>query len=284
MEYKKGFQIKPSEIQSDGTVLFTDGTDNVHANQLACEAYGYKYNAELGICKAYDYTSKLSIRSKETKTDIKGTNNTVERGVRDTLISGKDNIAKGENQNSFISGEKNEIERGVSNAVAFGKMSKPTHKNEFTVGGGGFDSEAGLLQMSVIQLSRRVNNSAESHNLYIDGDADDDNTDEILLPANSVVTYEIWLSALVTGGSSGTAGDYEAYVFLGVIRTTNDGTMAHNAKIDRLLGRTGSLGTQVIDTDTPYTLRLQVAGLANVNIQYHAVAKLHINKTNVVEI
>ena len=60
--------------------------------------------------------------------------------------------------------------------------------------------------------------------------------------------------------------------------------MAHNHKIDRLLGRTGSLGTQDIDTSTAYTLSVQVTGLANHNIQYHAVAKLNINKTNAVEI
>ena len=58
--------------------------------------------------------------------------------------------------------------------------------------------------------------------------------------------------------------------------------MTHNAKISRLLGRTGSLGTQTIDTSTAYTLKIQIAGQNNVNCSWHAVVKLHINKTNAV--
>ena len=49
MEYKKGFNVKPKEVNADGSVTFTDGTNNVVPSQLACEAYGYKYNAELMI-------------------------------------------------------------------------------------------------------------------------------------------------------------------------------------------------------------------------------------------
>ena len=60
MEYKKGFDIKPDEIRSDGRVFFTDGTNTFMPNQLACEAYGYIYDSQLGICKAYDYTPQLA--------------------------------------------------------------------------------------------------------------------------------------------------------------------------------------------------------------------------------
>jgi len=285
MEYKKGYKIKPYEIKIDGSVRFTDGTyNNLFANQKTCEDYGYRYDKSSGTCLAYNYTTqvKKEIQNKSSSQLI-GTKHTTQEGTLDTLISGNNNETKGNNSNCFISGDQNKVERDINNATVLGKMGKANHEGEVVIAGGGFNSEAGLLQMSVIQLSRRTTDATEVV-LYVDGDADEDNDAQILLPANSVVTYEIWLSALVTGGSSGTAGDYEAYVFLGVIRTTNDGTMAHNAKIDRLLGRTGSLGTQTIETDTPYTLKLQVSGLANVNIQYHAVAKLHINKTNAVEI
>ena len=114
--------------------------------------------------------------------------------------------------------------------------------------------------------------------MYIEGN--DVLQNEILLPANSVTTYEIWLSGLVTGGSSGTPGDYETYEYHGTIRCGNTGTLTHNAKIARLLGRTGSLGTKTIDTATAFTLKVQIAGQNNVNTSWHAVVKLHINKTN----
>ena len=111
MEYKKGYKVKPSEIQSNGEVIFTDGTDTFTPNQISCEAYGYRYDSQLGICKAFEYTSRLAIKTKEEKTELKGTNNRIERGVRDTLITGLDNTAKGDNTNVIVGGEKNEIER-----------------------------------------------------------------------------------------------------------------------------------------------------------------------------
>ena len=68
----------------------------------------------------------------------------------------------------------------------------------------------------------------------------------------------------------------------GTIRCADNGTLTHNAKITRQLGRTGSLGTKTIDTSTAYTLKVQIAGQNNVNTSWHAVVKLHINKTNAV--
>ncbi len=278
MEYKKGYKVKPSEIQSNGEVIFTDGTDTFTPNQISCEAYGYRYDSQLGICKAFEYTSRLAIKTKEEKTELKGTNNRIERGVRDTLITGLDNTAKGDNTNVIVGGEKNEIERSNNNGLLIGKMGKITNDSEFCIGGGGFNSEAGLLQYSILQLSGKTT-SASDVALTIEGISR-----KILLPANSITTYEIWLSGLVTGGSSGTAGDYETYEYHGTMRTKNDGTITHNAKISRLLGRTGSLGTKTIDTATAYTLNINIAGQANVNTQWHAVVKLHINKTNAVEL
>tara|TARA_B100001094_G_scaffold254605_1_gene253379 strand:+ start:6943 stop:7782 length:840 start_codon:yes stop_codon:yes gene_type:complete len=278
MEYKKGYKVKPSEIQSNGEVIFTDGTDTFTPNQISCEAYGYRYDSQLGICKAFEYTSRLAIKTKEEKTELKGTNNRIERGVRDTLITGLDNTAKGDNTNVIVGGEKNEIERSNNNGLLIGKMGKITNDSEFCIGGGGFNSEAGLLQYSILQLSGKTT-SASDVALTIEGISR-----KILLPANSITTYEIWLSGLVTGGSSGTAGDYETYEYHGTMRTKNNGTITHNAKISRLLGRTGSLGTKTIDTATAYTLNINIAGQANVNTQWHAVVKLHINKTNAVEL
>lgn len=277
MEYKKGFEVKPSEIRSDGAVMFTDGTNTFTPNQIACEAYGYKYDSQLGICKAYDYTSKLAFDNKKNKTELKGTNNQIELAVRDTFITGKDNRAKGENTNVIVGGEKNEIEQGVSNGLLIGKMGKLTHTNEFCIGGGGFNSEAGLIQYSVFQLAGKTTDASD-YALTIN--SDDTIAEKLLLPANSVTTYEIWLSGLVTGGSSGTVGDYDSMEYHGTMRTKNDGTITHNQKITRQLGRTGSLGVKTIDTSTAYTLNIAIEGLAGHNIAWHAVVKLHINKTN----
>ena len=279
MEFKKDFKIKPKEVNLNGLVTFTDGTNDVVPNQLACEAYGYKYDTLTGTCISFIPTSKLDNQLKEPSNTITGVTNKHEKGTSRSIINGTLNTTKGFNENCLVTGEKNEVQNNINNSLLVGKMGKVTHDSEFCVGGGGFNSEAGLTQYSVLQVSGKTTSTADV-DLYIEGN--DVLSNEILLPANSVTTYEIWLSGLVTGGSSGTPGDYETYEYHGTIRTADNGTMTHNAKISRLLGRTGSLGTKTIDTATAYTLKIQIAGQNNVNCQWHAVVKLHTNKTNAV--
>ena len=278
MNFKKGFNIKPLKVLKTGEVFFTDGTTPVQANQVACEAYGYKYNKELGICEAFVYDTQLEREVHKSTNKLSGSSNRTQK-TDNSIITGSNNKTLGRNNNIFITGEQNIVDHKKNNGLLTGKMGKITHDSEFCVGGGGFNSEAGLLQYSVLQVSGKTTSTSDV-DLYIEGD--DARANEILLPANSVTTYEIWLSGLVTGGSSGTAGNYETYEYHGTIRCANNGTLTHNAKISRLLGRTGSLGTQTIDTSTAYTLKIQIAGQNNVNCSWHAVVKLHINKTNAV--
>ena len=277
MNFKKGFNIKPLKVDN-GEVIFTDGTRAQQANQVACEAYGYKYDKKLGICKSYDVDFDIQKNTSLTSTLTLGNNNITNKSSNNLLV-GNENKLLSKNNNVFVVGQENIVDHNKNNGLLAGKMGKITHNSEFCVGGGGFNSEAGLLQYSVLQVSGKTTSTSDV-DLYIEGD--DARANEILLPANSVTTYEIWLSGLVTGGSSGTPGNYETYEYHGTIRCADNGTLTHNAKISRLLGRTGSLGTQTIDTSTAYTLKIQIAGQANVNCSWHAVVKLHTNKTNAV--
>ena len=279
MKYKKGFKIKPTHIQEDGAVLFTNGTTEVVPNQKACEAYGYKYDKQTGTCRSFVFNTGFDYHFDNVSNKSIGEQNRFTQGTINTQLFGNGNLTKGNNSNCLISGQKNEVEKDINNATVIGKHGKATHDSELCIGGGGFNSEAGLLQYSVVQVSGKTTSTADV-DLYIEGDNNKQN--EILLPANSVTTYEIWLSGLVTGGSSGTAGDYDSMEYHGTIRCGNTGTLTHNAKITRQLGRTGSLGTKTIDTATAYTLKIQIAGQANVNTSWHAVVKLHTNKTNAV--
>ena len=279
VKYKKGFKIKPTHIQEDGSVLFTNGTTEVVPNQKACEAYGYKYDKKTGTCRSFVFNTGLDYHYDNLTNQSLGDQNRFTKGTINTQILGNGNVTKGNNSNCLIAGQQNETQQDIVNSTVLGKHGKATHNSEFCIGGGGFNSEAGLTQYSVLQVSGKTTSTSDV-DLYIQGD--DIKQNEILLPANSITTYEIWLSGLVTGGSSGTPGHYDSMEYHGTIRTANDGTMTHNAKITRQLGRTGSLGTKTIDTSTAYTLKIQIAGLANHDIQWHAVVKLHTNKTNAV--
>jgi len=279
MKFKKGYKIKPTHIQADGAVLFTNGTTQVVPNQKACEAYGYKYDKETGTCSSFVFNTEFDYHFNNISNTSLGEQNRFTDGTINTQLLGSENLTKGNNNNCLVSGNKNEIEKDISNVTVLGTLGKARHFNEFCIGGTSYGTgTAGLTQYSVLQVSSKTTSTADV-DLNLEGG---ETGKEITLPANSVTTYEIWLSGLVTGGSSGTAGDYETYEYHGTIRTADNGTMTHNAKISRLLGRTGSLGTQTIDTSTAYTLKIQIAGQNNVNCQWHAVVKLHINQTNAV--
>ena len=61
MEYLPGYTIKPYEVRGTGEVRFTDGTDDdLGANQVTCEAYGYTYDIPSGTCISFRFNTNLN--------------------------------------------------------------------------------------------------------------------------------------------------------------------------------------------------------------------------------
>ena len=286
MDFKKGFKIKPKEIRKNGIILFTDGTNEMMPNEETCLAYGYKFQD--GICRAF--VPSLVVGKKESSrgvaqvgtNDISSSRNSQVIGESNKITESSNSLVSGES-NVIDTGKSNETDIGVNNILVTGKMGRATHTNEFCIGGGGFNSEAGLLQYSVLQVSGKTT-SDSNVDLYINGD--DEINKEITLPTNSIILYEVFLSALCTGGSSGTAGEFISNQWIGSVRSDNEGVISNTITINRTLGSDGrsGLGSQAISVTTPTIFRIRVSGQANVNTQWHAVVKLHINKTNAVEI
>ena len=284
MDYKKGYKIKPKEIRKNGIILFTDGTNEMMPNEETCLAYGYKFQD--GICRAF--VPSLVVGKKESSrgvaqvgtNDISSSRNSQVIGESNQITESSNSLVSGES-NVIDTGKSNETDIGVNNVLVSGKMGRATHTNEFCIGGGGFNSEAGLLQYSVIQVSGKTTADAIV-DLYINGD--DVIEKEITLPINSITIYEVLLSGLVTGGEEGTAGDYITYQYIGTVRTDNDGVMTNTIKFSNLLARSTAIPVTGISIGTAHIFRIRINGQNNVNTQWHAVVKLHINKTNAVEI
>lgn len=118
--YIKGFTVKPSRTTSIGTVVFTDGTDEVPPNQLQCEAYGYTYDKTTGSCQAFRYNTNINRTFSNLSNFIKGSQNTTQTGTNNTQIMGESNTVAGLSRNNIIVGSNNEIKNGVNNASIFG--------------------------------------------------------------------------------------------------------------------------------------------------------------------
>ena len=277
MNFKKDFKIKPKEVRQDGTVLFTDGTNDVLPNQLACEAYGYKYDTATGSCVSFKPTLQLDQQLKEPSNTIKGVNNKTNKGTSRSIINGTLNTTKGFNENCFISGEGNTINNGINNATVVGAYGKAIRQGEL-VRGGSTEDKRNQYQSSVVHLSCNTTDNTPT-NMEIN-----DLTDEFInTEANSILGFEIFLTRLEIGGSSGTAGNFSYRHIKGVIRVASNKVPTIVTFNTRILGKDGSNGSaSVIDTgDNTGIFTIQVTGANNVNNIWNATVHLNETKTNI---
>ena len=275
MEFKKDFKIKPKEVRQDGTVLFTDGTNDVLPNQLACETYGYKYDTATGSCVSFKPTVQLDQQLKEPSNTIKGVNNKTNKGTSRSIISGTLNTTKGFNENCFISGVGNTINNGINNATVIGAYGKAIRQGEF-VRGGGASNKANEPQSSVVQLTCNTTDATTTNMKVLDL------TDEFInLQNNSILGFEIYLTRLEIGGASGTAGNFSYKHIEGVMKIDNVYTTDILIKHNTLIGKVGVTGTvNVVDVATG-TISIAVSDREAVNNIWNATVYLHETKTNI---
>ena len=275
MNFKKDFKIKPKEVRKDGTVLFTDGTNNLVPNQLACEAYGYKYDTATGSCVSFKPTVQLEQQLKEPSNTIKGVNNKTNKGTSRSIINGTENTTKGFNENCFISGEGNTINNGINNATVIGSYGKAIRQGEF-VRGGNNEDKRNQYQSSVVQLSCSTTDNTTTNMKVLDL------TDEFInIQNNSILGFEIYLTRLEIGGSSGTAGNFSYRHMKGVMKVRDNFATTIGVYNSRVLGKIGANGTaNVVDVSTG-TVSIAVSDRAGVNNIWNATVYLHETKTNI---
>jgi len=280
MEYLKGHKIKPKVVYGN-EVIFTDGTNDVRANQATCEAYGYRWNEHTGTCQIEFTSFKVQKAFSNIDNTVLGKKNNLEYGTTNSLLIGSTNRTKGQNTNILITGEKNQVESELNNvSIIGGKMGKALTNGQVLIGGGSFTSEIGLMQMSFIQLSLKTTNADVSY-LTTQGDS----TNYITLQNNVIIGYEAHIVALCTGGSSGTAGQYIYYKLIGAVKVVNDYTATFTQSISTIADGSLSISTTPVMADSTdgYT-SIKVVGTANVNITWSASVHLYENRTDTVEL
>ena len=283
MEYKKGHKIKPKEILDNGVVIFTDGTNDVSPNQVSCESYGYKWNRKSNRCTAFDSNFKINKLFKNTTNTNIGAENQIEGATGNTLINGNKNTVKGNSRNLLICGESHEVSNGVNNASILGGIKgKLLRRGEVVIGGGSFANTTGETQMSFVQCSNKTTD-ATATKLRLQYITASDDKDYINLQKNSLVGLEAHILAIVTGGSSGTAGHYK-YIKLKAGVLTDNSLSGTITQSQATVASTGTTGTVTLVTSDDGYIAIQVTGTANVNIEWSANIHLYELKTDTVEI
>jgi hypothetical protein len=276
MEYRKGYTIKPKEISQSGEVTFTDGTNDVVANQAVCEAYGYTYNRESATCNAFKYSTRINENTNISTNIIGGAKNTLERGSDNILVVGEKNLTKGESRNVFMLGAENEVESGVNNSsILGGSYGLLQNQGEIVMAGGGYNAILGSAQTSFIQQSGNTEDNTETllYTQFI--------TNKFIEKvANSVMGFEIHIVGVNTGVGVGTAGDYGYIQVLGAV-TFSNGLASTYHQHQNYLVNSGTSGLHLnarMKDATATSFGVAVTGLAETYIQWTASIRLWTNK------
>ena len=216
MDYKTGFNIKPNKVTKLGQVIFTDGTNDVVPNQLACEAYGYGYNSATGTCNSYNFNTNLARKFNNIFNNTSG--GSTENGTKNTILNGQENTTKGDNFNNILNGEKHQIENNINNSIILGGSDgQVQNQGEVVIGGGGFQEALGLglSQQSFIQQSNKTLDATETALLtqYLP-------LTYIQKVANSVIGFEANVIGVNYGGE-GDVGDYGYVQITGAVTFNN---------------------------------------------------------------
>ena len=272
MQYKKGFTIKPKVVNQIGHVIFTDGTNDVVANQRTCEAYGYRFNPSDGTCTAFIYNTKINRTASNVHNIIKGNKNTATLGTENSFILGNNNRTLGENLNVIISGKNNEISEKINNSsIISGTRGNSVNQGEVVLGGGGFNNAVGLSQQSFIQQSGKTTDATETALLtqYMP-------LTYIQKVANSVIGFE----ANVIGINYGGEGEIGQYIYLqlkGAVVFTN-GLASTYTQTSTTIAAGGLTATATMKDVTATSFGVNVTGVTEIRIQWTASIKLWQNK------
>tara|TARA_Y100001973_G_C5194686_1_gene333402 strand:+ start:472 stop:1344 length:873 start_codon:yes stop_codon:yes gene_type:complete len=281
MGYLKGYTVKPDYITKNGIVVFTDGTNtDLIVNQPTCEAYGFIYDANNGVCRATTTNDLLPLRFSRNNNMVRGTSNTVDVETENTGILGVENTLN-KTKNSLIVGRGHTVLNDNANCSVLGGLDATIRRQSEVAIGGGLvtlynsgrsTSLSGIRQQSFIQLSGITTDNTAT-NLTVQG-----GNGYINVRNNSILGYEIYLTRFELGGTSGTAGNYSFREIKGAVQIDNSYNMAFVVGFTRNIAKIGVNGTfSMVDSSTSdvKSITVQVTDRNNVNNLWSASVYLH---------
>ena len=223
MNYLTGYTIKPYVTQPDGEVMFTDGTNNdIRANQVQCQAYGYTYDPVTGTCRAFQYNTRLNREFSNINNKFNGVRNSTELGSNLIQINGTNNTTKGFNTNCFINGRDNEIANSVNNATVVGTLAEATATNSIVLGGNTSGDTLGERQSITLMFG-----TTTTTNAVVDSYLNNDGESFFEIPANTIISFQTETIAIRVGGTAGggAVGDYKFFIEEGVAVSDRGGAV-----------------------------------------------------------
>ena len=209
-----------------------------------------------------------------------GSGNTNQLGANTIQVNGTLNTTKGFNNNCFINGSNNEIANGVDNATVLGMGGKANRDGSLVIGGGAEIIDASdtttncSRKVSTVNLAGTTTDNTATK-LTVNGLG---GTNYINVNENSIVGFEIYITRLEVGGTSGTLGNYSYRNIKGVVRIGETSGMAFIVGFTRNIGKIGINGSAaMVDSTTGGvdSISIEVSDRNNVNNIWSATVTLH---------
>ena len=271
--------IKPNGITSGGRVYFTDGTnDGISPNQHQCEAYGYNYNNETGVCTAFTPTSNLGNSFGNETNKITGAGNRTGNGIANTHVIGYDNRAVGNSRNNLIVGTNNQLDFQTSNCQVFGTFAEATASNSIVLGGNNLSTDIlGERQNITLMYGWQTTN-----NSTVDAYLNNTSGKYFTVPTNSVVYFQSETVAVRVGGTSGSGavGDFKSWVERGVVKNAA-GTLSIVRSRTSPAASGTTTGWSPINAVSGTNFRQTVKGANNMDIEWASTIRITQIKTSV---
>ncbi len=283
MEYLNGTNVKPYSVDEVGNVHFTDGTNNnIRPSQFICESYGYRYDTVSGSCMAFAVDPNLPMQMSGQNNLSRGSNDIGLKTDNGVLIG--NNNTTNINRNVLVVGTGHELESYFNNSsVLGGSRAIITRDSEIAIGGGketftqvdGDDTFtiSSRRQTSTIELSGTTMDNTAT-NLTVQGDG----SSYINVKANSIIGYDIYITRLELGGSSGVAGNYSYRNIRGAVKIDRNYTMSFVVGFSRNIAKIGQNGTTIMadtSTSTLKSISVNVQDRNNVHNLWSASVTLH---------
>mgnify|MGYP003665209473 FL=1 len=280
MNYLKGYTIKPFAVSTLGDVIFTDGTNNnISANQVQCQAYGYTYDRATGTCSAFKYNANLTRNVEDINNKFNGVGNSTQLGSNTIQINGTNNTTEGFNNNCFISGINNTIANGINNATVVGTLAEATATNSIVLGGNSDGDALGTRQNITLMFGVQTTNNVATNTSLSNTTVGQRNFE---IPLNSIITFQTETVAVRTGGSGGgSVGDFKAFIETGAAVCNSAGaiTLDKSRTIIANVGTTSGWLSDVVVSGTSFVQ--QVNGANNRTIEWATTMRITQLKTGV---
>ena len=259
-----GFNVKPLSTTGLGTVIFTDGTNEVTPNQVQCEAYGYTYDKASGTCSAFRYNTNLNRAFSNLNNLISGAGNTTQTGTNNTYIMGENNTVRGLSKNNMVTGSGNEIANSINNVSISGFLGEATASNSIVLGANTSGDLLGERQFIRCLYGRQTTNNATVSS-YVNNEIGK----FFVVPDNSIIYFHADAIGVRTGGTNvaGAVGDYASYVERGVI-INKSGTLSIQRERDTIKTSGTITNWRLLASTSGTNFLLTVRGQTNMILEW----------------